>query len=140
MAELTRDTKPVILAGVRPQGGVAVRRALGQYAEVVPVYEYDAALAALRARPEIDLVLCGVFFNETRALDLLRFVRAQLPSLPFVACRIGDRVVPPVMAEAMGIAAKSMGAIAFIDMPLLHADANTDVEFRSLVLRHIRPK
>jgi len=42
------------------------------------------------------------------------------------------------MVEAMGIAAKSMGASAFIDMPLLHADAATDTEFRGLVLRHIR--
>ena len=137
MAELT-ETKPVILAGVRPQGGVAVRRALGEYAEVVPVYEYEEAVATLRARRDVDLVLCGVFFNETRAFDLLRLVRAEFPSLPFVACRIGDRVVPPAMAEAMGIAAKSMGAVAFIDMPLLHADASTDVEFRGLVLRHIR--
>ena len=132
--------KPVILAAVRPQGAVAVRRALGEYADVVPVYEYGDAIAALRARRDIALVLCGVFFDETRAFDLLRFVRHELAAVPFVACRIGGRTVAPVMVEAMGIAAKSMGAIAFIDMPLLHADANTDVEFRSLVLRHIRPK
>jgi len=60
------------------------------------------------------------------------------PALPFVACRIGDRDVAPVMAEAMGIAAKSMGATGFIDMPLLHADNATDTDFRSQVLRHIR--
>ena len=137
MADLTRERKPAILAAVRPQGGVAVRRALGEYAEVLPVYQYDEGVSVLRARP-IDLVLCGVFFDETRAFDLLRFVRAEFPHLPFVACRIGERTVPPVMAEAMGIAAQSMGAVAFIDMPLLHADADTDVEFRGLVLRHIR--
>ena len=130
--------KPVILAAVRPQGAVAVRRALGEYAEVLPVYEYGDAVAALRSRRDIDLVLCGVFFDETRALDLLRFVRTECAALPFIACRIGSRAVPPVMAEAMGIAAKSMGAAAFIDMPLLDADSTTDVEFRSLVLRHIR--
>lgn len=130
-------TKPVILAAVRPQGGVAVRRAVGEYAEVVPVYTYDDAIGVLHDRP-IDLVLCGVFFNETRALDLLRFVREHHPGLPFVSCRIGDRAVAPVMVEAMGIAAKSIGAVAFIDMPLLHADSATDAEFRSLVLRHIR--
>ena len=130
--------KPRILAAVRPQGGVAVRRALGEYAEVVPVYTYDEAVAALRGKVQIDLVLCGVFFNETRAFDLLRFVRREFPALPFVACRIGDRAVAPVMAEAMGIAAKSMGAVAFIDMPLLHADNATDVDFRSQVLRQIR--
>lgn len=98
------EHKPRILAAVRPQGVVAVLRALGEYAEVVPVYEYDDAVAAL----------------------------------PFVACRIGQRAVPPVMAEAMGIAAQSMGAVAFIDMPLLDADSATDTDFRSQVLRHIR--
>ena len=41
------ERKPRILAAVRPQGGVAVLRALGEYAEVVPVYEYDDAVAAL---------------------------------------------------------------------------------------------
>ena len=130
--------KPVILAAVRPQGAVAVRRALGEYAEVVPVYAYGDALAALRSRGDIDLVLCGVFFDETRAFDLLRHVRSQRAALPFIACRIGSRTIAPVMAEAMGIAAQSMGAAAFIDMPLLDADSATDVEFRSLVLRHIR--
>jgi hypothetical protein len=129
--------KPSILAAVRPQGGVAVRRALGEYAAVMPVYAYDDAVSLLR-RGGIDLVLCGVFFNETRALDLLRLVRQEFPALPFVACRIGDRAVSPVMVEAMGIAAKSMGAVAFIDMPLLHADSATDTDFRSQVLRHVR--
>jgi hypothetical protein len=129
--------RPSILAAVRPQGGVAVRRALGEYAEVTPVYQYDAAVAALR-KGGVELVLCGVFFDETRAFDLLRFVRQEFPGLSFVACRIGDRAVAPVMAEAMGIAAKSMGAAAFIDMPLLHADSATDTDFRSQVLRHIR--
>ena len=68
----------------------------------------------------------------------LRLVRREFPSLPVVCCRIGDRVVEPVMSEAMGIAAKSMGAVAYIDMPLLHADHATDVDFRSQVLRQIR--
>ena len=132
--------KPVILAAVRPQGAVAVRRALGEYAEVVPVYEYGEAVSALRTRRDVDLVLCGMFFEEARALDLLRFVRGEFAALPFVACRIGGRAVAPMTVEAMGIAAKSMGAAAFIDMPLLGADAATDGEFRSLVLRHVRPK
>jgi len=129
--------KPRILAAVRPQGGVAVRRALGEYAEVVPVFGYDEAVNALHGGT-FNLVLCGVFFDETRALDLLRLVRQEFPGVPFVGCRIGDRAVSPVMVEAMAIAAKSMGAIAFIDMPLLHADNATDTDFRSQVLRHVR--
>ncbi len=129
--------RPRILAAVRPQGGVAVRRALGEYAEVVPVFEYDEAVAALRAG-EFNLVLCGIFFNETRAFDLLRFVRAECPAVPFIACRIGERTVAPVMAEAIGIAATSMGAVAFIDMPLPHGGGAVGTEFRSQVLGHVR--
>ena len=74
--------KPVILAAVRPQGGVAVRRALGEYAEVVPVYAYSDAVSTLRARSDVDLVLCRVFFDETRAFDLLRFVRNEARRCP----------------------------------------------------------
>lgn len=128
--------RPRILAAVRPQGAVAVKRALGQYAEVVPVFSYDEATAALRAEKNLDLVLCGMFFDETRAFDLLRHVKRDFPALPVICCRIGDREVQPVALEATGIAAKGMGAAAFIDMPLLHADPATDAEFRSVVLRY----
>jgi len=38
----------------------------------------------------------------------------------------------------VGIAAKSMGAEAFVDMPLLRPDPAADQEFRSLVLRYLR--
>ena len=40
--------------------------------------------------------------------------------------------------EAVAIAAKSMGAVEFVDIPLLRPDPVADQEFRSLVLRHLR--
>lgn len=59
-------------------------------AEVTPLFAYDEAAAALQSKSAFDLVLCGVFFDETRAFDLLRFVRQEFSALPSVACRIGD--------------------------------------------------
>ena len=122
---------------MRQEGAVAVERALGGYVEVVPAYTFEDAVRRLQGR-EISLVLCGIYFDETRMFDLLRFVKGKHPGLRFVCCRIGQSEVPEVTLEAVGIAAKSMGAEEFVDMPLLRPDPAADQEFRSLVLRHLR--
>jgi len=126
-----------ILAAMRQEGAVAVERALGRYVEVVPAYTFDEAVRRLQG-DGISLVLCGIYFDETRMFDLLRFVKGKHPGLRFVCCRIGQSEVPEVTLEAVGIAAKSMGAEEFVDMPLLRPDPAADQEFRSLVLRHLR--
>jgi CheY-like chemotaxis protein len=130
--------KPKVLAALRPQGVVAVQRAVGQYVDPIGVYTYDDAIAALRSRQDIDLVICGVFFDETRMFDLLRTVRQEFPDIPFVCCRVGERELQPVSLEAVGIAAKSMGAADIISLPLLQPNDVADQEFRSFVLRHVR--
>jgi DNA-binding NtrC family response regulator len=131
------ETRRKILAAMRQEGAVAVERALGRYVEVVPAYTFDDAVRRLQSH-EISLVLCGIYFDQTRMFDLLRFVKGKHPGLRFVCCRIGQSEVPEVTLEAVGIAAKSMGAEEFVDMPLLRPDPATDQEFRSLVLRHLR--
>lgn len=131
---------PRILAALRPEGIVAVERALGQFATLVPVHAYDEAVRRLDSADDIDLVLCGIYFAQTRMFDLLRYVRSTRPELPFVSCRIGDTELPNVTLEAIGIASRSMGAVAFINAPLLRRDDGGDQEFRSLVLRHLRPR
>ena len=127
-----------ILAAMRAEGAVAVERALSRYVQVVPAYTFEEAVKRLRGPGAINLVLCGLYFEETRMFDLLRFVHDQFPGIPVVCCRIGQSEVPEVTLEAVGIAAKSMGAKEFIDVPLLRSDPETDQEFRSLVLRHLR--
>lgn len=127
-----------MLAALRPQGVVAVQRAVGAYVDPIGAYTYGEALTALRSRQDIDLVICGVFFDETRMFDLLRAVRQEFPDIPFVCCRVGERELPPVSLEAVGIAAKSMGAAGIISLPLLQPNDIADQEFRSFVLRHVR--
>ncbi|HZQ73515.1 MAG TPA: hypothetical protein VFB08_11410 [Burkholderiales bacterium] len=126
-----------VLAALRPEAIVAVERALGEYAEILPVYTYESGLAELRSRPDLDLILCGIYFGQTRMFDLLRVARRDFPGVPFVCCRIGDTEIPQVTVEAVGIAAKSMGAAAFVNLPVLRT-ADSDPEFRSLVLANAR--
>jgi CheY-like chemotaxis protein len=132
------ETRRKILAAMRPEGAVAVERALGRYAEIVPAYTFEEAVKRLHERDDISLILCGMYFEETRMFDLLRAAKASFPRIPIVCCRIGQSEVPGVTLEAVAIAAKSMGAEAFVDMPLLDPDPAADQEFRSLVLRYLR--
>jgi PleD family two-component response regulator len=132
------ETRRKILAAMRPEGAVAVERALGRYAEIVPAYTFEEAVKRLHERDDISLILCGMYFEETRMFDLLRAAKASFPRIPIVCCRIGQSEVPGVTLEAVGIAAKSMGAEDFVDMPLLRSDPAADQEFRSLVLRYLR--
>jgi CheY-like chemotaxis protein len=132
------DSRRKILAALRPEGAVAVERALGGYVELVPAYTFDEALKRLRSADDISLILCGIYFAHTRMFDLLRAAKEQFPAIPFVCCRIGDSEVPQVTLEAVAIAAKSMGAEDFINMPLLRADPAADQEFRGTLLRYLR--
>jgi DNA-binding NtrC family response regulator len=117
---------------------VAVVRALGEYAQLVAVATYAEAVAELRANKAIDLVICGIYFDEIRMFDLLRYVRHEMPGVPVICARLGDTEVPRVALEATGIAATTMGATAFLDLPIIRPSATLDQEFRSAVLRHAR--
>lgn len=129
--------KQKVLAALRPEAIVPVERALGEYAEILPVYTFEDAVKVLRSHVETDVILCGIYFGQTRMFDFLRVARQEFPDIPFVCCRIGDTEIPQVTVEAVGIAAKSMGAAGFINLPLLRT-ADTDLEFRSHVLGHTR--
>jgi DNA-binding NtrC family response regulator len=130
--------KPAILLAMRPQAAVAVERALGQYAELIATSTYDDAIAKLRSRADIDLVVCGIYFAETRMFDLVRAVKRDHPGLPIICCRLGDSAIPQVAVEATGIAAKSMGAAGFYDLPILRGDPALERELRSVVLANVR--
>jgi DNA-binding NtrC family response regulator len=129
--------KPTVLLAMRPQAVVPVQRAIGQYAELVAASRYEDALAKLSSR-DFDLVVCGIYFEETRMFDLVRAVKRDYPSVPIICCRLGDSAIPPITLEATGIAAKSMGAAGFYDLPILRGDPALDREFRSVVLAHAR--
>ncbi len=78
------------------------------------------------------LILCGVHFDDSRMFDLPRTARSDFAAIPFVCCRI----------QAIDIAAKSLGAAAFVDMPGLSREFGNDgaeAQFRSSVLAHPPP-
>ena len=100
----------------------------------------DQAEETLRNNPRISMILCGVHFDESRMYDLLRYAKREHPRTPFVCVRVLDAEIPRVSREALRIAAESMGADAYIDLPSLSEQLGKDdaeTQLRSTVLARL---
>jgi hypothetical protein len=84
----------------------------------------------LRER-HFDLIVCTVFFDESRMFDLLRMAKSQPGSkaITFVCVRLRQHVLDSRIArEGVAFTCKALGAAAFLDV----ADYQVDPD------RHIR--
>src|ERR671936_103041 len=111
--------KPRVLAAFPTIALDALEKILGEHVELVPVTSMQPALHALERDPALALVLCGVHFDSSRMYDLLRYVRQRFPALPFVCCRVFSAELPQISREAIALAAQTLGASAFVDLPAL---------------------
>jgi hypothetical protein len=102
----------------------------GSLAEAHQLLERDSSFS---------MVLCGVYFDESRMYDLLEHVRATRPYLPFVCCRLLDIEMPPIALKALQISVMARGASAFVDLPeLSRRDAAAGEErFKQLIMAHL---
>ena len=133
--------KRKVLAAVPSPALAILERALGEHVQLVAVHNLDQAVGCLRAQTEMALILCGVHFDDSRMFDLLRAARSDFAAIPFVCCRIFHAELPHVTIQAIDIAAKSLGAAEFLDMPALarqFGNDGADARFRGAVLAHLQ--
>ncbi|HEX2565836.1 MAG TPA: hypothetical protein VHN19_02410 [Burkholderiales bacterium] len=135
------DVKPRVLLAARPDACAPFRAAVYGYAEVLEAPTMGAAIAKLKSASPIHLICSTLFFDESRMFDLLRWVKAELPHIPFICARALPKDMPKISLEAARIAADSLGAAAFIDIPMLAKEGGTDTlseRLRRLLLGHIK--
>jgi hypothetical protein len=73
-----------------------------------------------------DLIVCTVFFDESRMFDLLRFAKSEVEwaQIPFVCVRLRRHVLDAAIArEGLAFTCQALGA-AYLDV----ADYGTDPE------------
>lgn len=70
---------------------------------------------------DVDFVVATVGFDESRMFDLIRFVKAQYPEIPFIASLADDTELSPVSLEGVRIACEALGAETFLDIAALRA-------------------
>lgn len=133
--------RPHVLAAVPSPALLFLEKAVGAYVRLIPSHSYEDAVGRLRELDAIALVVCGIYFDQSRMFDLMRWVRKTKPLMPFIACRILQYEIPAVSIEAVKIACEALGA-SFIDLPSLERTSGLDrveSELRSRLLAAIAP-
>jgi response regulator RpfG family c-di-GMP phosphodiesterase len=84
--------------------------------ELVPCLTLEQAQHALRGG-DIDLVIGGIHFDESRMFDLLRYAQADptTRAIPFLCIKILDDQISPTLLQGVEIASRALGAREFID-------------------------
>ena len=89
----------------------------------------------LRERP-FDMIVCTVFFDESRMFDLLRLAKSRpgWERIPFVCVRLRRHVLDaPIAREGVAFTCKALGAAAYLDVADYQADP--DREMRAAIER-----
>jgi CheY-like chemotaxis protein len=97
----------------------------------------EKAEQMLRNR-SFDLIVCTVFFDESRMFDLLRLAKStpEWQSIPFVCVRLRKHVLEASIArEAIAFTCKSLGAVAFLDVANYQDPADAGREMRAAIER-----
>ena len=72
-----------------------------------------------------DLIVCTVFFDESRMFDLLRLAKStpEWRRVPFVCARLRRYVLDaPIAREGVAFTCKALGAAAYLDVADYQAD------------------
>jgi CheY-like chemotaxis protein len=136
-----RGRREVILIADNVDGIAALKRALAG-GDVTFVTATSMADARGHLKAGLKLILCGVHFDGGRMFEFLR-VAKETPataSVPFVCVRAVGVLAKPLVPRGIEIAARALGAEAYVDH--LH-DQNTlgeDKAVRALRDRLLDPR
>lgn len=113
-----------ILLAVSHQSHPRLVRVLARRFKVVSCFTLQEASHALETTPGIDLVLCGMHFDESRMFNLIDYIRQNpaTTSLPILCIKVIHVITPPGVYEAVKSAAKLKNADFFNYRAVLDAE------------------
>lgn len=143
MVLLMLENRTVLVADLH-SGAQTIRNILSgrDNISVINTHTFAEAAAALD-KNKINLIVCGLHFEQSRMFDFLRIVQAdpKTRSIPFICFRdLNSDLSLPVL-EGLNIASKALGAIDFIDLyhlKSLNGVENADQYFREILLNHLK--
>lgn len=91
-------------------------RLLEKSYDTVFVTSTSEAISLLRQN-QFDAIVCGVSFDDSRMVDLLRSVKANGTSkmVPFFCCSAYHSDLSPQFSNSLATVCKSLGAVCYID-------------------------
>ena len=104
-----------MLVAASPEAIEILQNLLGHEIEIVTSNSIEEAVALLGQN--IHLVICEIYFAESRMFDFLRIAKANpiTRNIPFLCFRDTNSSMNLVVYESLHIACKALGASAFLD-------------------------
>ncbi|WP_147376929.1 hypothetical protein [Noviherbaspirillum saxi] len=133
---MNQDRRKTILAAVRPLGVERLTNVLSP--EFRLVFCHSLAAVQDQIRSDIDAIVCGTNFDESRMFELLQTLKSDIrySAIPFVCVRVLDGVLHEATYASVRKACILMGASAFYDLAQARADmgkAEAAKAFRSML-------
>ena len=121
-----------VLVAIRPDDVEVMRRVLGDEFEVVACVSLAEAQAAVT--PHMDMIACGVHFDDGRMFDLLTFVKSDpaLSGIPFWGVLRDDGVLSTAITRGIRNAMKTLGAKGLFNLSQIAPGGAEDTAFRDL--------
>jgi len=126
------DPRPKLLIAVRPEDMALSKIILGNEFNVVFCHTYEEACRALDG--SVQMVTCGVHFDNGKVFDLLRYVRAtpEFETLPFfILLGAGSRYSHAIV-QGIRAAAELLKVTAFTDLTRFAEKFGKDASFDAL--------
>lgn len=131
-----------ILLAAAPSSSAQIAEALGDAHRIS--YADDLAHAKRQLEQDCDLIVCGLYFDESRMFDLLRYAKAeeQLRRIPFLAIKATEGELSPTLQQSIEIACAALGAEKFFELTKAERELGKDgarQRLRALLARLLEP-
>lgn len=121
-----------ILVALRPEHRELISSILGN-SDLVFASSIDEAYASLG--PDLDLIICGLHFENGRMYDLLKFSKAyqQTKDIPFLCVQITGGILPYGAFKSMVTAFDVLGGDLFVQLAKWRIELGDQQAFTKLL-------
>lgn len=114
---------------------------LGNYVDLVFVNTLSLAREALLGNPRLELIICGVHFDESRMYDLLSYARLRHPRVHFLCVRVLNAEMSRLSRQSLQLAVESLGAtlLDYAGQAAVQGVEAADEHLRTAVLASLPP-
>lgn len=139
--KMENDKRVGVLIAAAPISVKAIAAALSDEFDVD--YVSSLADATSCSYKQIDVILCGLCFDESRMFDLLRYTQLhpRARALPFICISAVEHTLSGTITQSIEIACRALGGAGFIDLNRWYREygvASANVQFRQLVRQAAR--
>ena len=125
-----------IVVAAQPESVQTIRNLLGTGPKIIEVFKLYEAKKIINE--SVDLIICGLHFNDSRMFDLLRITKANplVQAIPFLCFKNSNSELGATAIEAFKIACNALGAAGFVDyhaLKLRHGAEEADNQFRKII-------